>query len=218
MQVETFLENSARRLPDKTALVWGEERLTYGELDARCNRLSRALVAAGVERGDRVAIYLDNSIEAIVSVFAVLKAGAVFVMVNPTTKAEKLTWILNNCQAKALLTPTMKLAALDESWHQMPHLASVFFTGRATAAVSNGAKQFWNLDELSGPQAGSSTTPAKRAIDIDLAALIYTSGSTGNPKGVMLTHLNIVSAATSITTYLENREDDIILSVLPLSF
>ena len=60
--------------------------------------------------------------------------------------------------------------------------------------------------------------PPKRAIDIDLAALIYTSGSTGNPKGVMLTHLNMVSAATSITTYLENTPDDIILNVLPLSF
>jgi acyl-CoA synthetase (AMP-forming)/AMP-acid ligase II len=69
-----------------------------------------------------------------------------------------------------------------------------------------------------GAAAGDDRPPPKRAIDIDLAALIYTSGSTGNPKGVMLTHLNMVSAATSITTYLENTPDDIILNVLPLSF
>src|SRR4029450_6867141 len=69
---------------------------------------------------------------------------------------------------------------------------------------------------LSGGASGP--LPGSRRIDIDLAALIYTSGSTGRPKGVMLTHLNMVSAATSITTYLENRPDDIILSALPLSF
>lgn len=218
MQLENFLELSARRLPQKTALIFGEQRLTYAEVEARCNRLAHALLAAGVERGDRVAIYLDNSVEAVVSVFAILKAGAVFVMVNPTTKVEKLTWILNNCQAKALVAPGSKLAALDDCWSQTPYLASVFLTGRNADVSGNAAKQFFNLDVLTGPQAGNSQPLVKRAIDIDLAALVYTSGSTGNPKGVMLTHLNMVSAATSITTYLENREDDVILSVLPLSF
>jgi len=218
LQLEAFLEQSARRLPQKSALVFGEQRLTYAEVEARCNRLAHGLLAAGVERGDRVAIYLDNSVEAVISVFAVLKAGAVFVMVNPTTKVEKLTWILNNCQAKALVAPAQKLGVLDDCWSQTPHLASVFLTGRNASVSGNAAKQFYNLDELTGQQAGSAQAPAKRAIDIDLAALVYTSGSTGNPKGVMLTHLNMVSAATSITTYLENRENDIILSVLPLSF
>ena len=251
MQLETFLEHSARRLPHKIGLIYGDRRLTYDEIEARCNRLAHALIAAGVERGDRVAIFLDNCVEAVVSVFAVLKAGAVFVMVNSTTKAEKLTWILNNCQAQALVAPKVKLAALDDCWSQTPYLASVFVTGGLNAAGSNNAaKQFFDLDGLTcmqdsvaelvrvpmrstvdrnshefryaacaaGHTVASTQPPPKRAIDIDLAALVYTSGSTGNPKGVMLTHLNMVSAATSITTYLENREDDIVLSVLPLSF
>jgi len=251
LQLESFLEHSARRLPSKTALVFGEQRLTYAEIETRANRLAHALIAAGVERGDRVAIFLDNCVEAVVSVFAVLKAGAVFVMVNPTTKAEKLTWILNNCRARALVCPAAKRTALDDCWSQTPYLSCVFSTGGTGAAVAgNAAKQFFDLDAISYPEAAvaelvrvpvaelariptsskvdrnshefsytqCTQPPAKRAIDIDLAALIYTSGSTGNPKGVMLTHLNMVSAATSITTYLENREDDIILSVLPLSF
>ncbi|HEY2250739.1 MAG TPA: AMP-binding protein [Planctomycetaceae bacterium] len=255
MQLESFLEQSARRLPNKVALVFGEQRLTYAEIETRANRLAHALIASGVERGDRIAIFLDNGVEAVVSVFAVLKAGAVFVMVNPTTKAEKLTWILNNCQAKALVAPASKLPVLDDCWSQTPYLACVFLTGGANAAVAgNAAKQFFDLDALSCTEsavaelvrvpscsavdgnshefiyaavagnsheflyAAGTQPPAKRAIDIDLAALIYTSGSTGNPKGVMLTHLNMVSAATSITTYLANREDDVILSVLPLSF
>lgn len=224
MQLESFLELSAQRTPDKVALISGNTRLTYTEINAACNRLAHGLIAAGVERGDRVAIYLDNSVEAVVSVFAVLKAGAVFLMVNPTTKIDKLTYILNNSRAKALICPAKKIAGLEDCWAQTPHLTTVVQTG-----VSNGTGvpdapsvrdtlQFVGFDELVEQHAANSAAPAKRCINIDLAALIYTSGSTGNPKGVMLTHLNMVSAATSITTYLENRADDIILNVLPLSF
>src|SRR5439155_302173 len=79
-------------------------------------------------------------------------------------------------------------------------------------------KNLVSLDRLIDSTGTSASKPDNRCIDIDLAALVYTSGSTGRPKGVMLTHLNIVSAATSITTYLENTPDDIILNVLPLSF
>ncbi len=77
MQVERFLEDAAKRFPDKTALVCGERRLRYAELEAESNRLAHGLIDLGVERGDRVAVYLDNSVEAVVSIFAVLKAGAV---------------------------------------------------------------------------------------------------------------------------------------------
>jgi acyl-CoA synthetase (AMP-forming)/AMP-acid ligase II len=85
-------------------------------------------------------------------------------------------------------------------------------------AVESGAKRFASLNDLLIEHDTSGGVPAKRCIDIDLAALIYTSGSTGNPKGVMMTHLNMVTAARSITQYLENTHDDIILSALPLSF
>ena len=89
MQVEQFLELSAQRSPDKTALVCQERRLTYREIEEQSNQLAHALIENGVERGDRVAIYLDNSVEAVLSIFAVLKAGAVFLVVNPTTKPDK---------------------------------------------------------------------------------------------------------------------------------
>ncbi len=87
MQVESFLEFSARRWPGKTALVCGDRRVKYAELERSCNRLAHALIAEGVRRGDRVAVHLENSVEAVVAVMAILKAGAVFIMVNPTTKA-----------------------------------------------------------------------------------------------------------------------------------
>jgi amino acid adenylation domain-containing protein len=216
VQVEAFLELSAERFPNKTALICGGHRLTYAELDAQANQLAQALVATGLQAGDRVAVYLDNSAEAVVSVFAILKAGGVFLMVNPTVKADKLAFLLNNSRAVALIAPGRKLAGLGDSWNQTPHLRDVIAVGTPAPEVLGGVKRFafWN-DVLTQHPA---QPPRKRRIDIDLAALIYTSGSTGNPKGVMLTHLNIVSAATSITTYLESSSDDIVINVLPLAF
>src|ERR1017187_3747535 len=114
MQVEDFLENSARHSSGKTALVAGLRRLTYGELDGQCNRLAQALAAEGVDRGDRVVIYLDNTVEAVLAIFAVLKAGAVFVVVNPTTKADKLRYLVNNCGAAALITHASKFETVRE--------------------------------------------------------------------------------------------------------
>lgn len=203
MQVEEFLEASARKFPDKTAVVAGEHRLTYADLDRQCNSLAAALVKQGIGRGERVAIVLDNSVEAVVSVFATLKAGAVFVMLNPTIKAEKLSYVLNNCRAAALITYAGTVEALRAGGQETPHLRVVVVAGSPAweALVSGDA----------GPL-------PKTCIDIDLAALIYTSGSTGKPKGVMITHLNIVSASQSIITYLELTSDDIIMNVLPLSF
>ncbi|MEX0703626.1 MAG: AMP-binding protein [Planctomycetales bacterium] len=218
MQLEEFLERSAARLPDKTALVCGARRLTYGEVEAQANRLAHALIALGVERGDRVAIHLDNDVEAVVAIFATLKAGAVFLMVNPTTKADKLAYILNNSRAAALIGPGRKLRALDPLWSQTPHLRIATGVGEPPAAANDARKKFVLFEEQLALFADRAMPPAKRCIDIDLAALIYTSGSTGNPKGVMLTHLNMVAAATSITTYLEMREEDVVANVLPISF
>jgi long-chain acyl-CoA synthetase len=218
MQVESFLELTAARSPGKTALVCGGRRFTYGELDARANRLAWSLIAGGVERGDRVAIYLENSAEAVISIFAILKAGAVFLVVNPTTKADKMSYILNNCRATGLITDRTKLGTLSNAVADSPHLQGVWVAGGMPGADFVTTKRLFDLTAALEDSNLSAAPLPKKCIDIDLAALIYTSGSTGRPKGVMLTHLNIVSAATSITTYLENRPDDIILSVLPLSF
>src|SRR5262245_38563848 len=99
--VRDFLERSAQRLPEKVALVCDGQRLTYRQLDEMANRLANALVAFGVGRGDRVAIYMHNCVELVVGVFATLKAGGVFVIINATTKHDKLLYVLNNCRASA---------------------------------------------------------------------------------------------------------------------
>ena len=218
MQVESFLEMTARQRPDKTALVCGSQRWTYAQLETTANRLAHGLVAEGVERGDRVAIFFDNGVEAVVSIFAVLKAGAALLMVNPTTKAEKLCATLNHSRAVALLTTARKAAAAGEALAHSPHLRTLVIAEGQDSGVCPPGKTLLAWNALLERHADDVLPPPKRAIDIDLAALLYTSGSTGNPKGVMLTHRNMVSAATSITTYLENTSDDVVLSTLPLSF
>jgi acyl-CoA ligase (AMP-forming) (exosortase A-associated) len=218
LQLEEFLEASARCFPDKTALICGRVRLTYREVEAKSNAIAHGLVAAGVQRGDRVAVFLENSPEAVLAIFGILKAGAVFLVVNPSTKADKLAYILNNCQATALITAAPKLATIEPCLAQTPHLRKIFVGGAPEAWPSKRLSHWHSLDDLLRESSRHRSAPTKRCIDVDLAALVYTSGSTGKPKGVMLTHLNIVSAATSITTYLRNTSNDVILSVLPLSF
>jgi long-chain acyl-CoA synthetase len=218
MQVEAFLEQSARRSPDKVALVCDGRRLTYREIDGAADRLAHGLAGLGVRRGDRVAVFLDNSAEAVVSIFAILKAGGVFLMVNPTTKAEKVAYILNDCRARAIVSHSSKREVLEECLPAAPGIEAAVIAGGDDPAVGAPGKRIEAYEPLLARYASVSGPPEKRCIDVDLAALVYTSGSTGNPKGVMLTHLNMVSAATSITTYLENTPDDIILDVLPLSF
>jgi acyl-CoA ligase (AMP-forming) (exosortase A-associated) len=218
MQLEAFLEQSAQQFPEKTALVCGEQRLSFAQIEEACNRLAHGLIAMGVRRGDRVAVYLDNTVEAVVSIFAILKAGAVFMCVNPTTKAEKLTYILNNSGARVLITQSQKVKSVQACRENMSDLEAVLVAGQGVEQVAPAPERVVAWETLMAEHSERVQPPAKHSIDIDMAALIYTSGSTGNPKGVVMTHLNMVAAATSITTYLENTPDDIILNVLPLSF
>ena len=220
MQLEQFLESSASKYPEKVALVFEQQRLTYGEIDQACNRLAHAFVDAGIKRGDRVVICLPNCVEAVLAVFATLKASAVFVFVNHSTKTDKLTYILNNCQAAALVTWDGKLKELPAADDSIPYTRAIFGVGAANVCSAECQRigKPLTLVDAAVSVAGLDSPPEKKCIDLDLAALIYTSGSTGRPKGVMLSHLNMVSAATSITTYLENTADDVVVNVLPLSF
>lgn len=214
-----YLQSSARRLPDKVALVAKKERFTYADLEARSNRLASALVARGVGRGDRVVVFGDNVVETVIAFWAVLKADAVVSIVNPLTKEDKLAFLLADCRASALISDAHLVSAFAPAARKSPHLRTIVVSGaldeRKTEALSGLPVEGWDDVLASGDPA---FLPPRRNIDVDLAALIYTSGSTGDPKGVMLTHRNMLTAATSITTYLENVEDDVILGVLPLAF
>jgi amino acid adenylation domain-containing protein len=217
MRVEQLLERSAQRFPGKTAIVVGGDRWSYQQVEQRCNRVAHALVDAGLQRGDRVAICLDNNIEAVISVFGVLKAGGVFFLVNPGVSGERLTSLLADSGAMALIARAEPVAAVQTTWPRLTRLRTVLVVGRGSVPVPSGVRSM-SFQKALDDQAVATTPPVKRHFDADLAALVYTSGSTGAPKGVMLTHANLTFAAAAICTYLENTPDDVILNVLPLAF
>src|SRR5947208_15131746 len=104
MRVEEFRRESAQRAPDKVALIAQGTRHTYRELDRRSDSLASALISAGVQRGDLVAIFLDNSVEPAIGLFAALKTGPVFLIIHATTKRDYLVFNLNDCHPVALIS------------------------------------------------------------------------------------------------------------------
>jgi long-chain acyl-CoA synthetase len=220
--VQDYLTRSADRFPDKTALVFGAERWTYRALNDAAQRLAFALADAGVRRRDRVAVLLDNSSEAVISLFGTLKAGGGFVLLDGSMKAKKLRYVLLDSGAAVLVAHVDKSAVVSEAFADESVRCNIIWVGAKTAASSDiGTRSvYWDevMKDCASTPAGDETCPGDLCIDQDLAALIYTSGSTGEPKGVMSSHHNMISAARSIINYLKNGSGDIILSALPLSF
>lgn len=224
--VHDYLSLSAGKFPDKTAIVGGEESVSYRALAAATDRLALVLAREGVRRHDRVVVFLDNSPESVISLYGILKAGGTFVILNSTMKAMKLSYILRDSGAVALIAHVAKARIVEEAVRDAPACSRLIWAGDRKFIPAKLASRSISWGEiLSSPNEIDQPLPGRPApgihsgtIDQDLAALIYTSGSTGEPKGVMSTHHNMVSAARSIIQYLENRHDDIIVNVLPLSF
>ncbi|MER8387616.1 acyl--CoA ligase [Mesorhizobium sp. M0166] len=211
-----YLTHSASRLGGKVALVCGNQRVTYGDLDMRSNAIAHHLTDAGIARGDRVVVFADNTVEAVVAFWAVLKANAVVCIVNPLTKSDKLDYLLNDCRPTALITDKHLHSIFREPARNCPSLRRMIVSGPIERSDLQELPHAVRWD--AAVAAARSTPPARRCIDIDLAAIIYTSGSTGEPKGVMLTHRNMIAACASISSYLALAEDEVILNVLPLAF
>lgn len=212
-----YLQHSALALADKVALVCLKQRLTYAELNAQSNALANTLVEAGVQRGDRVVIFGDNTVETVVSFWATLKANAVVSIVNPLTKGDKLSYLLEDCRPTVLISDQHLYGVFSEPAKKCGHLRRIIVSGAVDDArlFAMPHAQRWDEALSAGDRL---MPPQRRCIDIDLAAIIYTSGSTGDAKGVMLTHRNMLTACASISSYLEVCQDEVILGVLPLAF
>jgi len=204
----------AERAPGRVALAFGDATLTYGELADLVARTASGLVRLGVRRGDRVALYLDKRCETVAATFGIAAAGAVFVPVNPLLKPAQVGHILRDCGVRMLVTTGERLAALADTLGECPDLAHVVTVGNAVDMPAIAGTSRWSWGTLTD----DASHRGHRVIDGDVVALFYTSGSTGAPKGVVLSHRNMVTGAKSVAEYLENDERDVILSALPLSF
>ncbi len=209
-----LLERSARRTPDAIAVADEERSLAYGELDRRANQLAHLLIDAGLRRGDRVGLYLDKSLESIVGIYAVLKAGGVYVPLDPHAPPTRVAYITDDCGMRFLHAGTEKEAAVRTVAQRAGTLEGV--------VILNGeADDLPPRVQVVGAKAAESfpaTPPGEAIVNLDLAYVLYTSGSTGNPKGVMLSHLNALSFVDWAAECVEVRAADRLSSHAPLHF
>jgi acyl-CoA ligase (AMP-forming) (exosortase A-associated) len=208
---------TALERPQSVALSLGAAQWTYAELAQAVTGLASGLIGLGLQRFDRVGIYLEKRLETVVSSFAAPMAGAVFVAINPLLKANQVAHILRDCNVRVLVTSPQRLALLAPVLRSCPDLVHVILCATEPDPADPLKAEPWATtvwqDLLGSPQ-----RRGHRVIDTDLAAIFYTSGSTGLPKGVMLSHRNLVAGAQSVVSYLENRPEDSLLAALPLSF
>jgi long-chain acyl-CoA synthetase len=214
MLLHHLLERTCTRSANQEALVFDGQRWSYADINLQADRLAAALQQRGVQKGDRVATFLDNGLEAVVSLWATLKCGAVFMPINPLTKRDKLAYLLNDARASVFIAHAVLMPEASAALAQNTSVHTAWLVGSAQRldAVQARCAAWPNLD-IEG-----ATLQGVNLIDHDLAAIIYTSGSTGEPKGVMLSHLNMRSAARSVSSYLQLKASDRLLCALPLAF
>ena len=198
---------SARRTPDATALETRRGHWSYAELADHVLRAGRGLHQRGLAAGARVAVYLDKRPETVAALFAVTLAGGIAVPVNPALKPHQVMHVLRDCGARGLITTAQRRKLLQDN-DAIPETVP----DQLTIAVDEDAAGWKALTDT------PPTAPLPRLVETDPALILYTSGSTGPPKGVVLSHRNLVAGVESVVSYLANTEDDRILAALPLSF
>ncbi len=212
--LQHLLTASASKFPDKKAVVYGDEAITYEELDIASSQLANCLIDQGVQRGDRVGIFINKSIPSLVTIYGILKADAVYVPLDPQAPLDRIGFIIDNCGINCVVTSTAKSQAMSELHQQTESLKTAIFSDEqkpledmALNAVSWAEVRTYN-----------SSVPQTKAIHNDLAYIIYTSGSTGLPKGVMISHLNSLTFVNWAADQLEVNTDDVFSSHAPLHF
>jgi len=211
MRVQDLILMAAETRPEAVALKAGSEEMTYRALAEEVGQGANLLLGLGMARFERVAVYMDKRVATVVAMFSAAAAGGVFVPVNPLLKAEQVGYLLDDCGVRILVTTPERLALLRPVLANCPDLQRIVVVSAADALLDEDCVS-WDERRQAPYQV------PHRVIDADMAAILYTSGSTGKPKGVVLSHRNLVAGAQSVTQYLENRPEDRILSVLPLSF
>jgi amino acid adenylation domain-containing protein len=199
LSIQQVFEQQVKQTPDAVALVAGNDSLTYSELNEKANQLAHFLLKSGIKRGDRVAVSLNRSLEVVVSLIAILKVGAAYVPVDPSYPASRLAFLIQDSQAKVLLTQRAIAAALP--------------TLDTNIVVLD---QDWPLIALEA-QHNMDCIPSTPHSPDQLAYVMYTSGSTGNPKGVLVPHRAVLRLVKN-NYFASFASDEVFLQLAPISF
>ncbi|MFC9786498.1 acyl-CoA ligase (AMP-forming), exosortase A system-associated [Rhodococcus sp. NPDC127528] len=209
-----LLEHRALSHPDAPALTAKDDTSSYAELWEQARAVAKGLHLVGLTREQRVAVYLDKRIETVAAIFGVSAAGGAFVPVNPLLRPQQVAHIVNDCGARVLITSPERLSLLRDQLQGCRSVEHVVLVGSAV----DGSPERYAVHRWTEFCDDSAELPPSGAIDLDVAAILYTSGSSGSPKGVVLSHRNLIAGAESVSQYLGNTADDVVLAALPLSF
>lgn len=213
-----LLMDSARLHPDKEAVRFEGQFLTYRQLDQMTNQVARMLGGLGVKRGDRVGIYVHKSLASAISVFGIMKAGGVYVPLDPNAPAKRLAYIARNCDIQALLTSTEQLPNLSQFFEEGTPIKNILLSDDlkpVSTEFPDGVRVVPWADIQQQPKGAPE---ASEAIETDLAYILYTSGSTGDPKGVMISHRTIFTFINWCSDTFQITSEDRITSHAPLHF
>jgi long-chain acyl-CoA synthetase len=213
--IHHFLERSACQFPDKCAMVHGENRVSYEDLNRSANRLAHLLIEQGIAPGDRVVLLLENCQEYLIGYYGTFKSGGVTVPVNPDLKPDKLSSILTEISPRFIISS----AKSEKTLHSVDfsaHTIRTLIMARPRRKWLDTSVQIIPFDEISSSD--ENLNPNLAIDETCLASIIFTSGSIGKPKGVMLSHKNIVSNTHSIINFLKLTSSDIQMVVLPFFY
>lgn len=211
--VHHFLERSARLYPDKVAIIHGKVRATYSEINTRADNLAHYLISIGAQKGDRIVLLMENCVEYVIAYYGIMKASAVAVPLNSDLKPEGLRYAIEDLQAKVFISSARFEKLISSS--DLTSLGLTHLILKSAQALL--PAQAVSFDSAASPSP-IAHRPLPECLPSDLASIIYTSGSTGGPKGVMLSHRNLVDNVSSICQYLCLTDKDIQMCVLPFFY
>ncbi len=216
--VASALAARATADPERTFLLFRDEVLTFGQVDSRAEALAAALHNLGIEAGDRVALVLPACPEFVVAMFAAAKLGAIIVPLNPRLTTPELQYMLRHSEAACAVTVESHheidyLQLFEDLLIQLPELQYLVTVGEEDLWYDDRIFQF---EDLLSAGNGRDFPSAEVDPDEDLLAILYTSGTTGKPKGVGLTHTNVIQAAAATVEALGVTEDDRVIGVTAL--
>jgi acyl-CoA synthetase (AMP-forming)/AMP-acid ligase II len=204
MNIKEALENTAREIPHKEAIVLGAQRITYGELDEASNRVANALLKLGMKKGTHVAILTSHSPKWVINYFGVIKGGGIAALLNTALKAPELDSLLRDSDSEILITDRKFSRMLSSVLPHIPLLRRIIVVdaGSYTRMIAN----------------SSSISPAIDIKDKDEATIFYTSGVLGGQKGVVHTHASLMGTPPIVSAGIQRKREDVIIDLVPFSY